>query len=214
LPELIIPDNDDLYKIYKHATIHQMRTAGVIEFTKETLSEFIGFDIPLKQWDSLQIIAPSGPLTCNISFSKLNTFVAGICGRYLDANAWMHLRNRTNSYEIIKASCLEEIETQIALNDDDYVYPITNSMYMNRGRLQILMGEIPLQLLPWRVFAMITANGLIGTYDKWITNNSWPSYDELNGFLCGVGANPISLDEWHDLTLVCNADHDADFPEE
>jgi hypothetical protein len=125
----------------------------------------------------------------------------------------MNLRNITNSYEIIKASCLEQIETQIARDSDDYVYPITNSIYMKRGRLQIIMGEIPLEVLPWRVFAMITANFLIDTHDKWITNNSWPSYDELNGFLCGVGANPISLDEWRDLKLVCKDEYDAAYPE-
>jgi hypothetical protein len=202
---------DDYDGSYKYASIWDMKTCGLVHFTRETLGGFIGCDIPVEKWNLLGTIA-ADPLwaspgilsSCKLSFEKLSTFIAAICGRYVNIDAWMNYKNMQHPLDVVQM-CLETIEKKIERMTDGYVHPITlTSTFITRDRLQTLMGVIPLTVLPWRVFADIAANGMTPGKDEWVTNDTFPSYNELNAFLCGIGKSPIPLSEWEQLKVACD----------
>jgi hypothetical protein len=101
--------------------------------------------------------------------------------------------------------CLDTIEKDIERMTDGYVHPIESiSIFITRDRLQTLMGVVPLTVLSWRVFADIAANGRNPSKNEWVTDDTYPSYDELNTFLCGIGKSPIPLSEWEQLKVACD----------
>jgi hypothetical protein len=206
---------DDYDGPYKYATIWNMKTCGLVHFTRETLGEFIGCDIPVEKWNLLGTIA-ADPLwaspdilsSCKLSFEKLSTFIAAICGRYVNSDAWMNYRNMQHPLEVVQM-CLDTIKEDSEMMTSDYIYPIAlTSTFITRDRLQILMGVIPLTVLPWRVFADIAAHGMNPSEDEWVTNDTFPSYNQLNAFLCGIGKSPIPLSEWEQLKVACDLEYD------
>jgi len=206
---------DDYDGPYKYATILQMKTCGLVEFTRETLGGFIGCDIPFENWNLLGTIAsdpswssPEVLSSCKLSFEKLSAFIAAICGRYVNSDAWMNYRNMQHPLDVVQM-CLETIERDIEMKAEGYIHPIAfTSTFITRDRLQTLMGVVPITVLPWRVFADITAHGRIPNHNKWVTDNIYPSYDELNAFLCGIGKSPIPIGEWEQLKVACDLEFD------
>jgi hypothetical protein len=207
-------DKNDEYSVYNYAACWDMKIVGFINFTRESLIEFVGCNIPVEKWNKLGMIdseavwaSPGILSSCKLSFKTLSTFVASICGRYVNCTAWMNLRNANNSYEAIKASCLEAIEKECSNNEEQPEEQPDVSYYINQKRLQSFMKEIPLQIIHWRVFAYICHRWGVLTCDEWIYENTHPTHNELNAFLCGIGANPISSHEWIELDDVCRKDY-------
>jgi len=207
---------DDYDGPYKYADIWDMQTCGLIDFTRETLGGFIGCDIPVEKWNLLGTIAtdplwssPDVLSSCKLSFETLSTFVAALCGRYINSVAWMNYKIAQNAENALQM-CLETIEKDIEMQADDYIKPITvTSTFITRDRLQSLLKDVPITLVSWRVFADIAANGITPSEDAWVTNDTSPSYNELNGFLCGFGIVPIPIIEWEQLKVECDLEFDA-----
>ena len=206
---------DDYDGLYKYASIWRMKICGLVYFTRESLIGFIGCNIPVEKWNLLGIIAsdpswssPGVLSSCKLSFEKLSAFIAALCGRYINSDAWMNYRNTQHPLDVVQM-CLDTIEEDIERRAEGYVHPIEfTSTFITRDRLQTLMGVVPITVLPWRVFADIAADGKIPNHTKWVTDNTYPSYNELNAFLCGIGKSPIPIGEWEQLKVVCDLEYD------